>query len=83
MIAAMLSFILGKIFAPREKKWFEDLPEGCTYDPMAGIVTVTHRGVKGYFNKSLVMEMKQSNIDYIEDFKKAVDEVFDVEDEDE
>lgn len=78
----MLGYILSKALSlglPR-KKWYDDLPEGCTYDKDNKVVVVIHRGVRGYFNEKLIKEMDKAGIDYIDDFKKAVDEVFDVED---
>lgn len=76
----MLGWILGKVKDPQPKKWYEDLPEGCKYDPESGSVIVTHRNVRGYFNEKLVKEMREAGIDYIDDFRKSVDEVLDEED---
>lgn len=76
----MLGYILGMFRKPKEI--FEELPEGCTYDAGTGTVIVMHRGVKGYFSKELILELRKNGIDYVDDFKKSVDEVYDVPDED-
>jgi hypothetical protein len=76
----MLGWILGKFRKPVDL--FEELPDGCSYDPSTGTIKIEYRGVKGYFSKDLMLEMRKHGIDYIDDFKKAVDEVMEQPDED-
>jgi hypothetical protein len=79
------TFLLSKLksILTKEEDMFSNLPSYCSYDKNAGVVIITHRGIKGYFTKEMIMEFKKSNIDYIKYWIDSVDEFLDEIDEDE
>ena len=67
----------------KEEDLFSDLPSFCTYNKDAGVVIITHRGIKGYFTKEMIVQFKKSDIDYIKYWTDSVDEFLDEIDEEE
>lgn len=44
---------------------------------------IEHRGMKGYFSTEMIEEFEKAKVDYEKNFREAVDEVLDSEEEDE
>lgn len=44
---------------------------------------IEHRGMKGYFSTEMIEEFQKAKVDYEKNFREAVDEVLDDEEQDE
>lgn len=72
-----------KSFFTKEEDIYANLPINCTYDKQSGVVIITHRGIKGYFSKEMILQFRKSDIDYVKYWIDSVDEFLDEVDEEE